>query len=206
MEITDEDKNELMNLLKIATSQIPRYFNVINSTKESWQITNINECVFGMVFEKYIHDLAILMNCIYWDARYPRLITKKFIKWDYKEDYKLQIIGDISIDINEAIEFTEKSTISDTPSFIYNPKTNSIKDGVEGEGIVIMGVDNLPCELPRESSHMFSTALFDFIPEVVKADFTKDFDNCKLPPAIKKAVILYHGKLTPDYQYIDRYI
>jgi hypothetical protein len=57
MEITDEDKNELRNLLKkIATSQIPRYFNVINSTKESWQITNINECVFGMVFEKYIHD------------------------------------------------------------------------------------------------------------------------------------------------------
>ncbi len=56
MEITDEDKNELKNLLKIATSQIPRYFNVINSTKESWQITNINECVFGMVFEKYIHD------------------------------------------------------------------------------------------------------------------------------------------------------
>ena len=56
MEITDEDKNELENLLKIAASQIPRYFNLINSTKEDWQIKNINECVFGMVFEKYIHD------------------------------------------------------------------------------------------------------------------------------------------------------
>jgi hypothetical protein len=56
MEITEEDKNELRNLLKIATSQIPRYFNVINSTKESWNIANINECVFGMVFEKYIHS------------------------------------------------------------------------------------------------------------------------------------------------------
>ena len=56
MEITDEDKNELENLLKIATSQIPRYFNLINSTKENWQIKNINECIFGMVFEKYIHD------------------------------------------------------------------------------------------------------------------------------------------------------
>ena len=56
MEITDEDKNELENLLKIATSQIPKYFNLINSTKEIWQIKDINECVFGMVFEKYIHD------------------------------------------------------------------------------------------------------------------------------------------------------
>lgn len=56
MEITEEDKNELENLLKIATSQIPRYFNLINSTKEIWQIKDINEFVFGMVFEKYIHD------------------------------------------------------------------------------------------------------------------------------------------------------
>ncbi len=56
MEITDEDKNELKNLLKIATSQIPRYFNLLNTTREEWQIKNINECVFGMVFEKYIHD------------------------------------------------------------------------------------------------------------------------------------------------------
>ncbi|MEA3359520.1 MAG: bifunctional lysine ketoglutarate reductase /saccharopine dehydrogenase family protein, partial [Thermodesulfobacteriota bacterium] len=145
------------------------------------------------VFEKYVPDLTMLMNCIYWDIKYPRLITKEFIKKDYNVKYKLQVIGDISIDINGAIEFTEKATNSDTPSFIYNPKTNSIKDGVEGEGIVIMGVDNLPCELPRESSQVFSDTLFDFIPEVVKADFTKDFDQCRLPSAIKKAVILYHG-------------
>ena len=62
MEITDEDKNELKNLIKIATSQIPRYFNLLNSAKENWQITNINECVFGMVFEKYIHDSGQYMS------------------------------------------------------------------------------------------------------------------------------------------------
>jgi len=56
MEITDEDRIELENLLKIATSQIPKFFNVINSVKENWQIKDINECVFGMVFEKYIHE------------------------------------------------------------------------------------------------------------------------------------------------------
>ena len=56
MNITEEDKQELKNLLEIATSQIPRYFNLVNSNKENWQIKDINECVFGMVFEKYIHD------------------------------------------------------------------------------------------------------------------------------------------------------
>ena len=56
MGLTPEDKRELENLLKIASSQIPKYFNLINSTKEKWQIKNIDECIFGMVFEKYIHD------------------------------------------------------------------------------------------------------------------------------------------------------
>lgn len=51
-----EDKMELENLLKIATSQIPKYFNLINSTKEKWEIKNMHDCIFGMVFEKYIHD------------------------------------------------------------------------------------------------------------------------------------------------------
>jgi hypothetical protein len=41
-----EDKGELENLLKIATSQIPKYFNLLNSTKEQWEIKNIHECVF----------------------------------------------------------------------------------------------------------------------------------------------------------------
>jgi hypothetical protein len=56
MNLTLEDKRELENLLKVAASQIPKYFNLINSTREKWQIENIDECIFGMVFEKYIHD------------------------------------------------------------------------------------------------------------------------------------------------------
>jgi len=160
---------------------------------------------YRSIFEEYVSDLTILMNCVYWDDRYPRLVTKDFVKANY-ENLKLQVIWDISIDINGAIEFTEKSTTSDAPSFIYNPKTNSIKDGVEGKGIVVMGVDNLPCELPRESSNAFSTVLLDFVPGIVKAGYTKEFEDCVLPPEIKRAVILYHGKLTPDYRYINKYL
>jgi len=156
-------------------------------------------------FEKYLNYITILMNCIYWDSRYPRLVTKDFIKRNFNK-IKLKIIGDISIDINGAIEFTEKSTISDEPSFVYNPITNSVKDGVDGEGIVVMGVDNLPCELPFESSIEFSNSLYNLIVNIVRADYNKDFDNCNLPDEIKKAVILYHGDLTPDYDYIVNYL
>jgi alpha-aminoadipic semialdehyde synthase len=160
---------------------------------------------YHSIFEKYVSDITILMNCIYWDSRYPRLVTKEFLKKNY-DKIKLQVVGDISIDINGAIEFTEKSTSPDMPSFIYNPKTGSIKDGVEGKGIIVMGIDNLPCELPKESSNAFSNALFNFIPEIIKNDFSKEFKVCTLPREIERALILYHGKLTPHFKYIDKYL
>jgi alpha-aminoadipic semialdehyde synthase len=161
---------------------------------------------YKSVFEKYIPHLTILMNCIYWSDKYPRLVTKEFLKNNYTEDFCLQVIGDISVDINGAIEFTKKATSPENPTFVYDPVTDTIKDGYEGRGVVVLAVDNLPCELPRESSSAFSKILYDFVPEIAKADFTQDFDNLQLPPSIKKAVILYHGKLTPDYQYINKFL
>ena len=47
------------------------------------------------------------MNCIYWTKKYPRLITKEFLKDNYSSNYKLQTIGDISVDINEISEDLE---------------------------------------------------------------------------------------------------
>ena len=161
---------------------------------------------YKSVFERYLPYLSILMNCIYWSDKYPRLVTKEFLKNNYSEDFRLQVIGDISVDINGAIEFTEKITSSDNPTFVYDPTSDTINDGYESRGIIVLAVDNLPCELPRESSSAFSKILYDFVPEIVKADFTQDFDKLQLPPPIKKAVILHHGKLTPDYQYIDKYL
>ncbi len=43
------------------------------------------------------------MNCIYWEERYPRLITKKFLK-NIIQKNEIADIGDISVDINGAIE------------------------------------------------------------------------------------------------------
>jgi len=32
------------------------------------------------------------------------------------------------------------------------------------------------------------------------------FEECDLPPEIKRAVIAYQGELTPDYQYIQEFL
>jgi alpha-aminoadipic semialdehyde synthase len=82
-----------------------------------------------------------------------------------------------------------------------------ITDGCKGDGIVVMAIDNLPCELPRESSQWFSETLLRFIPDIMNTDFTvTDFNAVALPFEIKNAVILYQGKLTPSYRYINKYL
>jgi alpha-aminoadipic semialdehyde synthase len=83
-----------------------------------------------------------------------------------------------------------------------DPATGSTRDGHLGEGIVLLAVDNLPCELPRDSSVFFSKQLSPFVPGLLAADYGGTLEASGLPPEIQKAVIVYNGKLTGDYEYL----
>jgi len=159
-------------------------------------------------FEKYMPFLSVLINGIYWDSRYHRLVTKEYLKLNSGKGRfpKLQVIGDISCDIHGSIECTEKTTTPDLPAFVYNPATDAIVDGFAGEGVAVIAVDNLPAELPRDASIAFSEALWRFVPQIIAADFSAPFESCQLPEEIKKAVIVYRGQLTPKYEYLRRYL
>jgi len=159
-------------------------------------------------FESYIPHLTVLVNCIYWDKRYPRLVTKEFLRKLYtEEEYpRLRVIGDISCDIEGSIECTVKTTEPDNPVYVYNPLKEQVTDGYRGKGVVILAVDNLPCEISREASLDFSQVLKPFVPQIVKADFSVNFDQCALPASIKNAVIVYDGKLTPDYMHLQSFL
>ena len=69
-----------------------------------------------------------------------------------------------------------------------------------------MAVGNLPCELPRESSSAFATALKPFIPAIAKADLDGDFDTVSLPEPICRSVILWRGSFTPPYAHMRAYL
>jgi len=159
------------------------------------------------VFHNYVQYLTVIMNCIYWTKKYPRLITKDFIRDHWKdESRKLHVIGDISCDVGGAIEFTLDCTTPAEPAFVYLVDEDSIKLGVKGDGPVVMAVDNLPCELPREASASFGSTLLDFIPPLSKADFKVSFEDLDLPREIKDAIIVYRGKLTKNYEYLNQYL
>ena len=157
------------------------------------------------IFEKYLPHMDLLMNTIYWEDRYPRLVTKKWAKGHYGPDKRprLQVIGDISCDIEGSVELTLKAPMPDRPCFVFDPQSGKIHDGIEGDGPVIMAVDNLPCELPRESSEYFSEVLRDMMTALGQTDFQSDFEGLHLPSHLKKAVVTHRGELTPSYKYLQ---
>lgn len=159
-------------------------------------------------FEEYIPGLTVLVNCIYWDEKYPRLVTKKFLESDdYRNsEKKLIVIGDISVDINGAIEITHKATHPGNAFYTYFPSSGKYEDGIQKDGITIMAVDNLPCEFPKESSMEFSSILINYIYEIVNQDFNKKYEELSLSNPIKKALILHKGQLTKNYHYLKNYL
>jgi alpha-aminoadipic semialdehyde synthase len=167
------------------------------------------EC-YRPCFEQYLPHLTVLMNSNYWDSRYPRLVTKADIRKLFGGDRppRLRVIGDASCDIEGGIECTIQSTDPDQPVYVYDPDASqgAATLGVAGRGPVILAVDILPSELPREASEYFSDILAPFIPAMAQADLSVAFEKLDIPPEIRRAMILYHGQLTPDYKYIEQYL
>jgi alpha-aminoadipic semialdehyde synthase len=162
---------------------------------------------YRSVFEKYIPHLSLLINCIYWDCRYPRLITKEYLKKSFtKGRPKLSVISDISCDVEGSIECTIKPATIDDPIYVYNPETEKITMGHQGEGMLMMAVDILPAELPRDASNGFGEILANFVKPIADADFEDSFDDLDLPKSIKKGLILHRGELTPDFKYLEEFL
>jgi saccharopine dehydrogenase (NAD+, L-lysine-forming) len=163
---------------------------------------------YQSIFESYIPFLSILVNCIYWAPPYPHFVTKKFLRELWEGDHlpRLKVIGDISCDVEGAIECTLYATNPGEPVYVYDPIEKNALDGVQGRGVVIMATDNLPAELSLESSLFFSDVLSSFVPAIAMADYSGSFEDCDLPYPIKKAVILYRGKFTPEYEYMKEYM
>ncbi len=84
------------------------------------------------IFERHLPFIDVLMTAIYWEERYPRLVTRKWARANYGPDKspRLQVIGDISCDIEGSIEMTLKAPQPDNPCYVYDPAARSISDGI----------------------------------------------------------------------------
>uniref|UniRef100_A0A674A490 Aminoadipate-semialdehyde synthase n=1 Tax=Salmo trutta TaxID=8032 RepID=A0A674A490_SALTR len=148
-----------------------------------------------------------LINGIYWDPQTPRLLRRldaqrllRHVKpsaaategWP-ELPHKLLAICDISADMGGSIEFMTECTTIDKPFCMYDADQHIDHDSVEGTGILMCSIDNLPAQLPIEATEYFGDRLFPYIWEMVR------------PAAGVRctAVITSEGKLTPKFEYIE---
>jgi alpha-aminoadipic semialdehyde synthase len=157
--------------------------------------------------------VSCLVNCTYWDHRYPRLLTKGQIKSLRGEgegaggdgNKKMIAVSDISCDIEGSVEFLTKSSYIEAPFFMYDPVEDATSGDLDGNGVLMCGVDILPSELPRESSMHFGDAMIDYVVPLATSDGSLPFSDQlrDIPPELHGACIAANGELTPSFSYIE---
>lgn len=155
-------------------------------------------------FAQLLGKFSILLQTPYWTEKYPKHLNRETMLAN-KAKLPL-VVGDISCDINGSLECTTKASDIDTPAFTYDVDKGVSEDGVFADGVTVMSIDNLPCELSLDASQHFSNILKDYMENLMSVDLQKSFDDCGLIDELAGAVIVYKGQLTPKYQYLQTFL
>ncbi|XP_026094901.1 alpha-aminoadipic semialdehyde synthase, mitochondrial [Carassius auratus] len=160
-----------------------------------------------------------LINGIYWDPHTPRLLRRldaqrlirPVITASSSPDlgcpalpYKFLAICDISADTGGSIEFMTECTTIEKPFCMYDANQHIDNDSVEGNGILMCSIDNLPAQMPIEATEYFGDRLFPYIWEMLPSDATRSLEEEDFSPQVRDAVITSNGKLTPKFEYIQK--
>lgn len=173
-----------------------------------YQNPNKYKSVFA---EKVAPWSNVIVNCAYWDYRYPRLLTKDDIQNLYMNgNERLMLVSDISCDPGGSIEFFARSTTIDRPCYQYDPiQGREVSDHIDSIGVTMLGVDILPTELPADSSRHFGNVLSCILDEFVAVKAASQspsdlMERTRFPPRLQKATITStSGELTEPFRYLE---
>lgn len=146
-------------------------------------------------FERFTKVSDIYITGHFYGNGAPDILTREMLK---ANDCKIKVVGDISCDINSSIACTLRASTIAEPLYGYLPSENKEVDVFHPAAIVVMAVDNLPCELPREASEGFGEM---FMEHVIPAFFNGDKGGI-----LKRAKVTENGKLTPRFSYLQDFV
>lgn len=159
-----------------------------------------------------------LINGIYWEQHTPRLLSRQdaqkllvpvrsaagATEGCPELPHKLLAICDISADTGGSIEFMTECTTIDSPFCMYDADQHIIHDSVEGSGILMCSIDNLPAQLPIEATEYFGDMLFPYIEEMLLSEGSEPLESQNYSSVVRDAVIASNGSLTAKYEYIQK--
>lgn len=149
-------------------------------------------------FWRYAKAADLLINCIYWDPRAPRLFAMDELAQPW---FRISVIADVSCDINGSVPCTTRPSTIAEPVYDVDRATGQEQPPYSAghDTISLMAVDNLPCELPRNSSREFGRQLIDTVLPALLTGHDPD-------DRIHRATIAADGHLTERYLYLTDYV
>lgn len=123
--------------------------------------------------------------------------------------HRMLAICDISADPGGSIEFMNECTTIDTPFCLYDADRNKDTKSFKGPGVLVSGnnkcfliqykhcfnvqvcsIDNMPTQLPRESTDLFAEVLYPHTHDILKSDAKKPLENHKFTYPIYSVCLL----------------
>jgi alanine dehydrogenase len=146
-------------------------------------------------FERFTKVADIFIAGHFHGNESPDILTRDMLN---APDGKIKVVADISCDVDGPIACTLKASTIAEPFFGYLPSENKEVPYTHPGSIMVMSVDNLPCELPKDASEGFGEM---FMKHVIPAFFNGDKDGI-----LARAKITEKGKLTPRFAYLQDYV
>lgn len=171
------------------------YNKRIDGTPSSKQDFYTNPQDYTSNFERFTKVADIFMAGHFHGNGSPDILTRDMLK---AADCKIKIVADISCDVDGPIACTIKASTIAEPFFGYLPSENKEVPYSHPGSIMVMSVDNLPCELPKDASEGFGEM---FMKHVIPAFFNGDKGGI-----LQRAKMTENGKLTPRFAYLQEYV
>lgn len=146
-------------------------------------------------FERFTKVSDIYIAAHFHAHNSPVILSQSMLQ---ANDCKIRVVADIACDADGSIASTLRSSTIADPLYGYFPTENKEVEVFHPAAIVVMAVDNLPCELPKDSSESFGKMFLD---QVMPAFFNGDTDGI-----LERAKITENGKLTPRFSYLQDYV
>lgn len=147
-------------------------------------------------FERFSQEADILIAGHFYKNGSPKILTREMLN---AAKNTIKVIGDISCDVdNGPIDSTLRISTIAEPFYGYYPRTGEEVHYEHPGAVVVMAIDNLPCELPQDATDGFGEMFTELIlPEILKIERSE---------ILNRATITENGKLKERYLYLEDYV
>jgi alanine dehydrogenase len=204
---------EILEAIKVKEITIDNYLtkNYTQPVYVQLDVLEYNKRIDGQVLdfndfvehpEEYVSDFEKFTKVtdIYFAGHFhasgaPMILSREMLN---SSTNKIKVVADISCDVNGPIACTLRSSTIAEPIYGYWPGEDKEVDVFHPGAVVVMAVDNLPCEIPKDASEGFGEQFMEY---VIPAFFNGDKDGI-----LKRAKITENGKLTERFSYLQDYV